>query len=460
MKTYLVDLEANGLLDTVSRIHCVVFKELNAENYEIFSDDTPRGRPLSEMAAWADANCKAIVGHNWVRYDGEVLYRLLGWTPKATIFDTMIMSKLNNFIRPATKRRHSLKMWGEAMGTMKGDYSGGWEEYNDEMLDYCIQDTVVTEGIYKTTMKEAQAFIAKEPKYKLALRTEHEISALSAQQTRDGWQFDFTKAAKLIETISAEMEEIEEAIEPHLTDRTVFIDSEPKKPVFKKDGTYTAASARIMGEFLGYHVAPEDALKANPPMAAGQEFQRSQIVPASMGNQDIVKDYMESLGWNPLEWNWKKIGGQFIKMSPKMCDKSLDNVGHPHADMIKDYYTLRSRRSVLNGFMEQSDGDGRLRGDLQDMGAQSFRQTHKIIANLPSARAKYGKEIRTLFNCPDDKVIISADGAAYQIRILAHYLKSEEYTDVVLNKDPHQRHADAMGISRDLAKPVFFAVLF
>ena len=69
MKTYLVDLEADGLLDTVSHIHCVVFKELNEENYEIFSDDTPRGRPLSEMAAWADANCKAIVGHNWVRYD-------------------------------------------------------------------------------------------------------------------------------------------------------------------------------------------------------------------------------------------------------------------------------------------------------------------------------------------------------------------------------------------------------
>ena len=460
MKKFVLDIEADGLLDTVSTIWMIVLKELGNDNFVVFSDHADGGLPVKDFPKWADENASALIAHNGMRYDFEVLYRLLGYTPKPILYDTMIMSKLNHFVRPATKRRHSLKMWGEHLGEFKDEYTGGFEAYNDEMLEYCKQDCVVTEKIWSRVMQEAKSLMEKEPKYKLALRTEHEISALSAQQTRDGWQFDFTEAAKLIETISAEMEEIEEAIEPHLTDRTVFIDSEPKKPVFKKDGTYTAASARIMGEFLGYHVAPEDALKANPPMAAGQEFQRSQIVPASMGNQDIVKDYMESLGWNPLEWNWKKIGGQFIKMSPKMCDKSLDNVGHPHADMIKDYYTLRSRRSVLNGFMEQSDGDGRLRGDLQDMGAQSFRQTHKIIANLPSARAKYGKEIRTLFNCPDDKVIISADGAAYQIRILAHYLKSEEYTDVVLNKDPHQRHADAMGISRDLAKPVFFAVLF
>ena len=44
--------------------------------------------------------------------------------------------------------------------------------------------------------------------------------------------------------------------------------------------------------------------------------------------------------------------------------------------------------------------------------------------------------------------------------MLAHYLGSEDFTDTVLHGDAHQRHADAMGISRELSKPVFFATIY
>ena len=110
--------------------------------------------------------------------------------------------------------------------------------------------------------------------------------------------------------------------------------------------------------------------------------------------------------------------------------------------------------------MEQSQGDGRLRGDVNDMGAASFRQTHKVIANLPGAYVPYGPEIRGLFKCPEGSKLISADGAAYQVRLLSHYLKSDNYTDHVLNGDIHQYHADKVGVARQAAKGLFFGVLF
>ena len=468
MKSYVLDIEANGLLDTVDTIWMIVLKPVGEDGYVVFSDHAEEGLPVSSFPEWADKNCSSLIAHNGMRYDYEVLYRLLGWEPKESckLYDTMIVSKLNNFIRPETKRRHSLKMWGEHLGEYKDEYTGGFDDYNDEMLSYCKQDCVVTEKVWNKVMKEAKARIENKPSYKLALQTEHAISALSAQQTRDGWMFDFDGCQKLITEITAEMKIVEDEIEPNLKPREVLIDKEPKTPKYKKDGTYNATTVRILTDYLGFQVSPEDALKAEPPVPVGYEITRKETIPATIGNQDIVKDYLETLGWEPIEWNLKYMGvvngrKHFEKTSPKFCEKSLRAVGHPHADMIDEYYTLRSRKSVLTGFMDQAvEGNDRLRGDLQDMGAQSFRQTHKIIANLPSGRAKYGKELRELFKCPEDKVIISADGAAYQIRILAHYLKSEEYTDIVLNKDPHQRHADAMGISRDLAKPVFFSVLF
>ena len=110
--------------------------------------------------------------------------------------------------------------------------------------------------------------------------------------------------------------------------------------------------------------------------------------------------------------------------------------------------------------MEQDNGDGRLRGDVMDLGTATGRHSHKVIANIPNGNAVYGKEIRELFVCPQDKVIISADGASYQIRLLAHYLKDEGYTDTVLNGDAHQRHADIAGVDRATAKPLFFAIIF
>lgn len=465
MKKYVMDIEANGLLDTVSSIWMIVLKPLGEDEFVVFSDQAPGARALQDFPKWADENIELLIAHNGIRYDNEVLFRLLDWEPKCKVHDTMIMSKLLNFVRPATQRRHSLKMWGQALGEYKDDYEGGFDAYNDEMLAYCKQDCVVTEKVYTSLLQEiAQQkhglSDVKKEYFKKALQTEHFISQLSAQQTRDGWLFDFDGCQVLIEEITDKMLEIEEAVEPHLSDITKILDPEPKTAKYKQNGEYTAASAKVISGFVGYTVSPADALKANPPVSPGQEFQRTEIIPASLGNQDVVKEYLETLGWVPDEWNWKKIGGQFIKQSPKFTDKSLSRVGHPHADMINEYYMLRQRRSILNGWMTQKDGDGRLRGDVQDMGAASFRQTHKIMVNIPSGKAPYGKEIRELFIVPEGKVIISADGSAYQIRILAHYLKSDEYTDIVLNKDPHQRHADAMGVSRDLAKPIFFATLF
>ena len=466
MKKYVMDIEANGLLDTVSSIWMIVLKPLSEDEFIVFSDQAEEGFPLSDFPKWADENVEVLIAHNGIRYDLEVLYRLLGWEPKCKVHDTMIISKLTNFKRPATQGRHSLKFWGQALGEYKDDYEGGFDAYNDEMLSYCKQDCVVTEKVYINLLREISEINQmykgsdKEGYFKLALQTEHEISKLSAQQTRDGWLFDFDECEILIEEITDKMLEIEEAVEPHLSPIIKTIDKEPKLPAYKKNGEYTIACANALSQYLGYLVSPEDALRSTPPIEPGTEFVRTETVPATLGNQDVVKQYLYTLGWKPDEWNWKKIDGQFIKMAPKFTEKSLEAIGHTHSDMINQYYMLRQRRSVLKGWMEQKDGDGRLRGDVNDQGAASFRQTHRVMVNIPGARAPYGKEIRSLFKVPEGKTIISADGSAYQIRILAHYLKSDEYTDIVLNGDPHQRHADAMGISRDLAKPVFFSVLF
>ena len=132
-----MDIEANGLLDTVSCIWHVVLKPIGQDKFIVFSDyESSADFALRDLPKWADENIDLLVAHNGIRYDLEVLQRLLGWYPQAKVHDTMVMSKLLNFVRPETGRRHSLKAWGTVLGEDKGDYDKGFDEWHEEMLPY------------------------------------------------------------------------------------------------------------------------------------------------------------------------------------------------------------------------------------------------------------------------------------------------------------------------------------
>ena len=79
--------------------------------------------------------------------------------------DTLVLSRLfypniqdrDYEIRPAGMPqrlygRHSLEAWGYRLKCFKGDYGKGpdaWDKYTPEMLDYCIQDTLVTVRLFE-----------------------------------------------------------------------------------------------------------------------------------------------------------------------------------------------------------------------------------------------------------------------------------------------------------------------
>jgi len=80
-------------------------------------------------------------------------------------FDTLVMSRLLNPDRerpkglPQKVGPHSLKAWGYRLGIYKGEYGeqdGAWDEFSQDMLDYCAQDVNVTEQVYRELLKEMQ----------------------------------------------------------------------------------------------------------------------------------------------------------------------------------------------------------------------------------------------------------------------------------------------------------------
>ena len=466
MSKYIWDIEANGFTKEATELWMSVFLDIETKEVKVFTDHDDAHPSISESFELMD-NAEAIIGHNLMRYDLPVFERLTGYRiDRHKIIDTMILSKLNDFHRKAIKgfRKHNLKMLAQLAGEAeKQDYDGGFDAYSPDMLSYCIDDVKANLSVYNMLLREKDRIIKTNPKYDDALNIEHQMSYWSAQQTANGWAINEQLLTETMELIKTEVTAIEGRVEPKLGTMEVMIDKEPKTPKYKKNGEYTVASARILSDYLGMYVDPSDALSANPPIEPETEFQRSQVVEARLGNQEHLKEFLYGIGWKPTQWNYKKNGSEWIRLSPKLSDDSLEALGEIGKD-IGRYFTLRARHSILTGWLEHIH-DSRLYGDVFDFGAATGRQTHQIIANIPSPNAAYGSEIRKMFNVPQGKTLISADGASYQARVAAHFAKKygdngEEFLQTILEGDIHQANADAWQVSRNAAKPGMFALFF
>ena len=90
----------------------------------------------------------------------------------------------------------------------------------------------------------------------------------------------------------------------------------------------------------------------------------------------------------------------------------------------------------------------------------TFRASHRK-PNLAQVPAE--KEFRELFIASPGKVMVGADLAGIELRMLAHYLGRYDggrYADILLNDDIHQVNADKIGITRRQVKTVTYAFLY
>jgi len=444
------DIEGNGLLPELTKFHCSGAIDITTDKEYWF-----RSHQLKEFLELL-SNADIIVAHNAFGYDIPALKKLaelngLSWDvdPKK-VHCTKVMSQVLNYRRFGFG--HSLKQWGEFFKDNKSDYNGSWEEFNEDMFEYMKQDVRLGAKTYQYLLKELSAYCKRSNSREVAsaLRLEMELDRIMVEQCQNGWKFDIKGAKRLTKTVDAKMKAIEAFINPKLPARVKRVDDEPKKPLFTKTGKHISYQSRW------FKLDPDITVDESPLWG---EFSRIELIAGDVGNTDIVKTFLYSLGWKPDEWNWKKRNGSFVKVSPKLTDSSLEGLGDV-GKALMEYYTLRSRKAILEGWIPHVDSNSRLHGDVFNIGTPTFRQTHKIIANLPSGKAVLGPEVRGLFIAPKGRVLVSADSAACQLRLLAHFMKDDDFTNEVLKGDIHQKNADILGCDRATAKPFIFAFLY
>ena len=153
------DCETNGLYHDVSEIHCIAIYDSTKEETFVFNNQGGDCPPITEALHWLTSG-DVITGHNIINYDLPVLRKIYPWfNTNSTIVDTLVLSRLYhpNMMDIDKKRniprmpeqlygRHSLESYGYRLGEYKGNFgkTSDWQEWSQEMQDYCVQDVQVT----------------------------------------------------------------------------------------------------------------------------------------------------------------------------------------------------------------------------------------------------------------------------------------------------------------------------
>lgn len=451
MTSLIFDLETNGLLDTVTKVHCLV--TLDEKGTLISYADQSGYRPISEGLAQLAA-ADLLIGHNILSYDVPVLQKVYPtWKTLAKIRDTLIMAKLawpeirnSDFAAHAAGKlpanmigRYSLEAFGHRLGLHKGDYSADmeargldpWASWNQEMQEYCELDVRVTALLWERLQKRGMS--------EGSLDLEHDFTDMMNRQERNGVAFDEAAAgafyAKLILERTEVYKRLHEAFPPRW--RAIEVVTPPKTVNYK------------------------DPRRISP--TAGAPFTRVERWSFDVAkSEDIVSALTLKYGWKPKNFA-RKTG------KPKTDEDTLKILPYPEIPDILLALTLDKRLGQLaqgNQALMKVVKNGRIHGRVDAQGTITRRCAHKSpnLGQVPNSKSLYGKEFRSLFVADKGKVLVGFDVAGIQLRALAHYLAPYDggtYIDVVCDGDVHSNNAKIWGIkSRDIGKTATYSYFF
>lgn len=435
------DIETNGFLDELDTVHCIVIKDVDTGQVTSVGNNSKALGAAVSMLAAADE----LIGHNIITFDIPAIQKVYPWfKPRGKITDTLVLSRL---IFPDVRERdfvnikrnpdfpkkyiggHGLAAWGWRMGTLKEDYTGGFETWSPEMQAYCEQDVRVTVELYHKLM-------SKEPDPR-SVELEHQVQHIIWRQEQYGLGFDGVAAATLYASLSGRRLDLERDLRDRFPPWTVRTPFTPKR------------DNKTRGYKAGVTIYKEQEVEFNPN-----------------SRDHIAYQLTERYGWKPKEYT--------PEGKPKVDETVLASLPYPEAPLLAEHFMLVKRLGQLGEGKQSwiaSERQGRIHGRVITNGAVTGRMTHRHpnMAQVPSTRAPYGQECRSLFIAGSGKRLVGCDADALELRCLAGYMALYDggaYVDVVLKGDKsagtdmHSINSRVLGCDRDTAKTWFYAFIY
>lgn len=474
----LFDIETNGLLPTVTKVHCLVIKDrVTGKKYRCIPVGFPMKADMTIEEGLELLKEGPIGGHNVIKYDLPVLTKLYpDFTyDKAQVFDTLVATRLiytnlkdidsgllkKQRIPGALFGSHKLEAWGYRLGLQKGEYvaefkarmgdayveGSEWWELSPEMLDYCDLDVEVTDALFSKI--EAKEYSP------LALEIEHATAWLMAQQERNGFPFDAPKAAVLYAKLAQRRGELERELKE--TFRFWFAPDGPVRKPIKRRKVWIETPLGLDKRRIKKKGQPAyfetGYYEYYEPDA---HYTKIKVVEFNPASRDHIADRLTKLyGWEPEVFT---DGGK-----PKVDDEVMAKLDYPTAPLITEYLMIAKRISQLaegDQAWLKVEQNGFIYGSVNPNGAVTGRATHAYpnVGQVPAVGAPYGYECRELFGVETirhmwpEAVQVGADASGLELRCLAHFMArydAGKYGEILLNGDIHWANVQSMGLTDD-----------
>jgi len=466
----------------------VVCKDIDTNELYKFYDITKRKderERLTRLLERCTESGSLLIGHNLLGYDWPILCACLAMDTQTILgnaIDTLIISKLVDYSRDG----HSIEDYGKEFNLEKGKFSD-FSKFSQEMEDYCVRDVEICRLVYLKYLR-----YINNSEHRRSINLEQQFQIVVNDLHRSGFCFNSVRASKLLDKVTQELQvldrDILEAFPPRLR---LIREIHPKET---KYGTLSKTDFRWL--------ADGDITEYN-----GGSFCRCRWESFNPSSHKQIIDVLHTAGWKPLDKTKSHIDAERnynrIKKSRRVAEQSEDlsslelklkelkksgwkvnetnletlPVGSPKpARLLAKRILLESRRRTLTEWTALCGANGRIHGKFYGIGAWTHRMAHQNpnTANIPNEydtqgkKKLLGKELRSLWCAPKNRLLVGVDAEGIQLRIFAHYINDPEFTEALVKgkkddkTDPHSLNQRILGSacrSRAAAKRFIYALL-
>jgi DNA polymerase I-like protein with 3'-5' exonuclease and polymerase domains len=471
----VIDIEANALHNP-TKIWLVVCKDIDTGEYHIFRDLNDDN--IRKLHVFLD-NCSVCIGHHYLGYDGVHLENLTGYPlDTSRVIDTLIVSKLVDFSR----KGHSVEAYGEEFGISKGKCSD-FSKYSPELEERCVGDVDITEKIYL----KHKAYI-ESPKRWPSIDLEQRFQLVCNDLEKNGFAFNTAKAQQLLHRVTTELATLDADILSSFKPKEVLIrEFTPKATKF---GTISRSSV------------PRNLHDRISEFNVGEVYRHTRLVDFNPSSHKQIIEVLNEAGWKPIDKTKTHIDTeralnlgkyevglteadhrakleQLKKTGWKVNEVNLETLppsAPKPARLLAKRILLESRRRTLTEWLALVQTDGRIHGRFYAIGAWTHRMAHQNpnTANIPNEfdtagkKKLYGKELRSFWCAPKNRLLVGVDAEGIQLRIFAHYIDDPDFTSSLVRgkkddkTDPHSLNQSVLGSvckSRAAAKRFVYALL-
>ena len=509
MADYVFDLESDGFLGKMTRIHVLVIRDFQTRETWIYRHNAAENNIEEGVTRLMTAD--RLIGQNIIRFDIPAIKKIFPWFKHdAEILDTLVLCRV---AAPDIKRSdialwkkgllpgelvgsHSLDAWGIRLGKFKGDYSkqmkaqglDPWAKWNQAMEDYCVNDVDVTEVLYHQLCSQDINVTTS--------NLEHEVHDVANDMETHGFPFDIAAAQALAAKLQSEIEDLRQKVVVEYGAKFV-----PEKRVQIAAYWYDPDGVNLKKERQGKYAMPntvwgEDKSRKWWGEITVPKMNRTVTKPEYPSPVQFTKDaaYCRAkwIDFNPTsrvqvidrlvtEHDWTPVdftenGGPSLDAA--VLETLVERV--PAAKTIGELFFLQKLhgqiatgpKSWINSYNTDT---GCVHTYTDTGGTVTGRCAHSNpnIGQVPAVmlgkdkkpklgrEGEYGWECRSLFHVPPHWRQVGVDLSGIEFRCLAN-LTSEfdggELINVVLTGDIHQFNMDKTGIpSRDIVKRILYA---